>query len=117
MDAGLRFEDWFDRQVEVVIDRPLGSRHPRDPELIYELNYGFVPDTMAPDGEPIDVYVLGTDEPLQRCSGRVIAVVRRRNDVEDKLVIALSGDWNHTSIAAATAFQERWFDSWVEMAE
>lgn len=117
MDLDLRFEDWFDRQVEVVIDRPLGSRHPRDPELVYELNYGFVPGTMAPDGEPVDVYVLGANEPLERCSGRVIAIVRRRDDVEDKLVVALSGDWDRNSIAAATAFQEQWFDSWVEMAE
>lgn len=116
MDAGLRFEDWADRYVDVLIDRLLGSRHPRDPEFVYELNYGFVPGTMAPDGEPLDVYVLGADEPLERCSGKVIAVIRRRDDVEDKLVIALSGTWDRDSIATATAFQERWFDSWVEMA-
>lgn len=54
MDAGLRFEDWADRYVDVLIDRPLGSRHPRDPEFVYELNYGFVPGTMAPDGEPLE---------------------------------------------------------------
>jgi inorganic pyrophosphatase len=117
MDPNLHLKAWLGCEVDVAIDRPLGSRHPRDSELVYELNYGFVPGTMAPDGEPIDVYVLAADEPLNRCTGPVIAIVRRRDDVEDKLVIVLSGDWDCASITAATAFQEQWFNSWVEMAE
>ncbi|MDA0270457.1 MAG: hypothetical protein O2798_02380 [Chloroflexi bacterium] len=52
MDPGLRLADWAGRLVPVAIDRPLGSRHPREPDLIYEVNYGFVPGTMAPDGHP-----------------------------------------------------------------
>ncbi len=116
MDPGLRLKDWAGRNVDVVVDRPLGSAHPEYPELIYEVNYGYVPGTLAPDGEPLDVYILGADRPLERCTAKVIALVRRRDDVEDKFVVALSGTWDEAAIARATAFQERWFDSWVELA-
>ncbi len=119
MDENLRLEDWAGRQIEVVIDRPLGSRHPREPDLVYALNYGYVADTLAPDGHPLDVYVLGASEPLERCVATVIAVIRRCDDVEDKLVAVIEGaaleGWDAHAIAEATRFQERWFDSWVEM--
>ena len=115
MDPKLRLEDWFGRMVDVVIDRPMGSTHPRELDIVYPINYGFIPGTMAPDGHPIDAYVLGADSPLKKCSARVIAVIRRRDDVEDKLVVSLSGEWTETSIRKSTAFQEQWFDSWVEL--
>jgi inorganic pyrophosphatase len=115
MDAQLRIEDWLGRQVEVAIDRPLGSAHPEYPDLRYPLNYGFVPGTLAPDGEAIDVYVLGADEPLVRCTATVIAIIRRRDDIEDKLVAAVAGQWDEDEIAKAVAFQECYFDSWVEI--
>jgi len=119
VDDNLRLEDWAGRQIEVTIDRPLGSRHPREPDLVYEVNYGYVPDTLAPDGHPLDVYVLGTDDPVESCVATVIAIIRRRDDVEDKLVAVIEGapiePWDADAITAATLFQERWFDSRVEM--
>ena len=39
------------KKVHVIIDRPLGSTHPTFPNLIYPLNYGYVPVILAPDGE------------------------------------------------------------------
>lgn len=115
MDATLRATDWIGRTVDIVVDRPLGSAHPQYPDIVYTVNYGYVPGTVAPDGEPVDTYVLGAESPLERCRARVIAIVRRRDDVEDKLVVALSGEWNAESISGAIAFQEQWFDSWIEM--
>lgn len=117
MDANLKLNDWAGKVIDVVIDRPLHSAHPHAPDLIYEVNYGYVPGTSAPDGNEIDVYVLGADEPLERCTARVIAIIRRRNDVEDKLVAALAGDWDEASIVGATMFQERFWDSWVELPD
>ena len=121
MDENLRLEDWAGRRVEVAIDRPLGSRHPREPDIVYEVNYGYLPGTLARDGHPLDVYVLGAREPLERCLATVIAIVRRRDDVEDKLVALIEGagleGWDAGAIARATRFQERWFDSWVDMGE
>ena len=109
------FAEWVGRRVRVVVDRPLGSRHPDDPSFVYELNYGFIPGTSAPDGEPLDVYIIDSDAPLGECDAEVIAIVRRRDDDEDKLVARLGNDsWRSEEIAARTWFQERWFDSFVE---
>ena len=117
MDPNLKLDDWGGRTVDVVIDRPLGSTHPDHADLVYPINYGYIPGTMAPAGHPIDRYVLGADHPLKRCSARVIAAIRRKDDVEDKLVVALSGKWSKASIRESTAFQEQWFDTWVELPE
>ena len=118
MDANLRLADWLGRRIAVEIDRPLGSTHPSERDIVYGVNYGFVPGTLAPDGHPLDVYVLDATEPLERCEATVIAIVRRRDDVEDKLVAvadpARAGAWDAAAILAAIAFQERFFDAWVE---
>jgi inorganic pyrophosphatase len=39
----------------VVIDRPKGKAHPRFPDLIYPIDYGYIPHTKSIDGEGIDV--------------------------------------------------------------
>lgn len=107
--------EWIGRTVEVAIDRPLGSVHPRDPRCVYGVNYGFVPGTRAGDGHPIDAYVLGPDEPAEAVRAEIVAVIARADDVEDKLVVATasSGTWSATDIAVAVEFQERWFDATV----
>ena len=117
MDPDLLLSDWLGQRITVEIDRPLGSVHPTEDDITYAVNYGFVPDTLAPDGHPFDVYVLDAGEPLERCEATVIAIVRRRDDVEDKLV-AVRGEtraWDAPAIRAAVDFQERFFDSWVEL--
>ena len=115
MDPNLKLDDWIGRTVSIVIDRPLGSVHPNHPGIVYGVNYGHIPGTVAPDGHPIDAYVLGVDYPLDQCSAKVIAAIRRRDDIEDKIVVAMSGEWDEASISKATEFQEQWFDSWVEL--
>lgn len=97
-------------RLEVWIDRPLGSRHPAHPNLIYPVNYGYVPGYLAGDGEPQDAYVLGVSEPLERFSGQLIAIIRRLDDVEDKWVVVPPGlELTKEEIAAQTMFQEQWF--------
>jgi inorganic pyrophosphatase len=103
--------DLIGERVAVEIDRPLGSKHPEH-ALVYEVNYGFVPGVMAPDGEFLDAYVLGIAEPLRRFEGVCIAVVHRLDDNEDKLVVVPPGtDYTDAQIRKAIAFQERFFDS------
>ena len=102
--------------VTVLVDRPLGSAHPDWPELIYPVNYGFVPGIMAADGEEQDAYILGVDRPLKRFSGQVVAVIRRLDDGEDKWVVAPEGSrFTKEQIAAAVDFQERYFQSEIEL--
>ncbi len=103
--------DFIAETIQVVIDRPLGSRHPQH-GFIYPLNYGYVPGIYSPDGEPVDAYVLGVFEPLQHFSGVCIAVLRRLDDEDDKLVLAPPGvTYSDEQIRALTEFQERWFES------
>jgi inorganic pyrophosphatase len=44
----------------ITIDRPKGTAHPRFPDLIYPINYGYINNTQSQDGEGIDVF-LGDD--------------------------------------------------------
>ena len=72
------------RTVKVVVDRPLGSYHPKHKEIYYSVNYGYIPGVMAADSEEQDAYILGVNEPLKEFVGRVIASIHKLDDVEDK---------------------------------
>lgn len=102
---------YLNKEVEVEIDRPLGSRHPKH-GFVYEVNYGFISNTKAPDGEEIDAYVLGIQEALHRFKGVCIAVIHRLDDNDDKLVVALKGmNFTEEEIRQKTFFQEKHFKS------
>jgi len=98
-------------RVEVFVDQPLGSPHPRYPDLVYPVNYGELPGTVSGDGHPVDAYLLGPEVPVQRASGTVVAVIVR-DDAEDKLVVATEGKAVPAEeIRAKTLFQERYFQT------
>lgn len=42
---------------KIVIDRPKGSAHPRFPDIIYQVDYGYLENTSSMDGAGIDVWV------------------------------------------------------------
>lgn len=103
-------------RITARIDRPLGSAHPRHPDMIYPVNYGEVVGVLAPDGAWQDAYVLGVDVPLERFTGRRIAVIHRRDDVETKWVLAPDGvTFSAEEIMAAVHFQEQYFDAYCEL--
>lgn len=102
---------YIGRVVTAQIDRPLGSRHP-EWGFVYPLNYGYIPGVFAADGEELDAYVLGVFEPVASFTGRCTAVIRRRNDDDDKLVLVPAGqDYADDQICALVEFQERFFES------
>ena len=108
----------FGRIVSVVVDRPLGSYHPKHPDMIYPINYGYVPGIMAPDGEEQDAYILGVDVPIDTFTGKVIAIVHRHDDVEEKWVVAAEGSaFTKAEIEMSIAFQEQYFQSELLFAE
>jgi len=75
-----------------VIDRPLGSKPVKEhPDFVYELNYGFIPNTLSGDGEELDCYILGVDEPINEFEGECIAIVHRLNEIDDKLILVPKG--------------------------
>jgi len=102
--------------VKVVVDRPLGSYHPKHKDIYYHINYGFVEGIIAPDGEEQDVYILGVDVPVKEFVGRIIAIIHRKDDVEEKWVVAPDGTaFSKEEIMEQVEFQERYFDSEVRM--
>jgi len=104
------------KTVVVVIDRPLGSFHPECKTLQYPVNYGYIPNTMAKDGEEQDAYVLGIDEPVKEFTGKVIAIIHRKNDVENKWVVAPKDKkYTKEEIRKAVYFQEQYFETEIEM--
>jgi inorganic pyrophosphatase len=105
---------FLEKTITIKIDRPLGSRHPKH-GFVYEVNYGFVPDTKAPDGEEIDAYLLGINEPVEEFTGKCIAVIHRKDDDDDKLIIIPENtkEMSDEEILKSVNFQEKWFDSVV----
>ena len=104
------------KTVRVVVDRPLGSYHPEHKSIFYTCNYGYIPGIIAPDGEEQDAYILGVDEPLEEFFGRVIAVIHRLDDAEEKWVVVPEGvSLSVEEIRAAVDFQERFFKTEIRM--
>lgn len=96
--------------VRVIVDRPLGSRHPNYEDLVYPVNYGYVEGIIAPDGEEQDVYILGIDRPIKEYVGKVVAIVHRFDDIEDKWVVAPEGThYTSEEIRNQIEFQEKLF--------
>lgn len=105
------YTEFLNQWIDVEIDRPLGSKHPRC-ELRFDVNYGFVPGTRAGDGEEIDVYVLGESRAVKFCRAQCIAIAFRFDDVEHKLILSIDGsDYDDQSIVKQIAFNEQYFDS------
>ena len=97
------------KQVRVVIDRALGSKHPTH-DLVYPINYGYVEGILGGDGEEQDVYILGIDHPVTAFTGMIIAVVKRLDDVEEKWVAAPFGmQFTKEEIEQQLYFQECYF--------
>ncbi len=96
--------------VKVTVDRPLGSVHPRYRHIRYPVNYGYVEGILAPDGEEQDAYVLGVTVAVKEFVGKVIAVVHRLDDVEDKWVVAPENlSFSAQEILDQVSFQEQYF--------
>ncbi|MBQ3100704.1 MAG: inorganic pyrophosphatase [Clostridia bacterium] len=99
------------KTVTVTVDRPLGSVHPRYKNIVYTVNYGYVEGIIGGDGEEQDAYILGVDRPVESFTGKIIAVVHRSNDDEDKWVVAPEGVvFTKDEIIGQIYFQERYFD-------
>lgn len=103
--------DYLGKNVSIVIDRKLGTKHPKH-GFIYMFNYGYVPNTVSGDGEELDAYLLGVFEPIEEFLEKVIAVIHRTNDDDDKLVVVPNDrEYSDEAIRALTEFQEQYFES------
>ena len=107
---------YLGRVVRIEIDRPIGYvHHKKSYSLTYPINYGYVPGVLGGDGEELDVYLMGVSEAVSEYEGRIIGIVHRENDVEDKLIMAPVGVvYSAEEIADAIRFQEQYYRTYVE---
>ena len=104
---------YLGKTVRIGIDRPIGYVHKKD--IIYPINYGYIPGVLGGDGEEMDVYLLGVDVPVKEFDAHIIAIIHREDDVEDKLVGASEGTtFTADEIATAVHFQEQYYRSYIE---
>ena len=104
-------QNYLGKEVKVIIDRPLGSKHPKH-DFIYEVNYGYIKGVIAPDGEELDAYLLGVNKPVKEYTGMCIAIAHRKDNDDDKLIVLPKGvDINNEEILKLINFQEKWFDT------
>lgn len=104
------------KTVTVTVDRPLGSYHPEHPDMYYPLNYGYIEGIIAPDGEEQDAYILGVDRAVEKFTGKIIAVIHRFDDVEEKWVVCPEDrSFSREEIAELVDFQEKFYYSEVIM--
>lgn len=104
------------KMVTVTVDRPLGTYHPKHPDIYYPVNYGFIEGIIAQDGEEQDAYILGVNEPVKTFTGKVIAVIHRNDDVEEKWIVCPKNKtFSKEEIMKQVEFQEQYFDSYVIM--
>ncbi|MDD2565886.1 MAG: inorganic diphosphatase [Candidatus Gracilibacteria bacterium] len=104
-------KDFLGKEITIKIDRPLNSNHPKH-GFKYELNYGYVPNTISGDSEELDAYVLGVNEVIEEFNGKCIAVIHRTNDDDDKLIVVpIGAEFTDEEIRNLTNFQEQYFKS------
>jgi len=99
-------------KVAVIVDRPIG--YTDEFGNIYSINYGYIPGVIGGDGEEQDAYILDIDYPIDKYQGEVIAIIHRRNDVEDKWVVS-NQKYLKSEIIQKVDFIERYFDYWIEL--
>jgi len=80
-----QYIDKLEAEAEVVIERPAGTPHPRYPDFIYPLDYGYLKGTSAADGGGIDVWrgsLAGAE-----VTGIICTVDLTKRDAEIKILL------------------------------
>jgi inorganic pyrophosphatase len=83
-----RFWEALDTLVsrsQIVIDRPRGTAHPRYPEFLYPLDYGYLQGTMSGDGAGIDVWM--GSQSARQVTALLVTVDGQKRDAEIKLLL------------------------------
>ena len=89
----MTFWDALDEIVEkhrIVIDRPEGSPHPRFPDSIYPLDYGYLDGTSGGDGSGIDVWRGSNNQ--KTVVGTIITIDLLKSDKEVKILVGCTDE-------------------------
>ena len=88
--------------AELIIDRPRGRPHPRYPELIYPLDYGYLQGTTAGDGQGIDVWLGASGS--RKLTGILCTFDIVKKDAEVKLLAGCSSQEVQTILSFSETF-------------
>ena len=72
-------------ESEIIIDRPKGTVHPKYPDFVYPVDYGYLKNTTSMDNAGIDVWV-GSDS-SQMIDAIMCTVDLLKRDSEIKILI------------------------------
>lgn len=109
-------KEYLNKIVVVTMDRKMGDKHPKY-DWTYSINYGEIKGVKSGDGDDLDAYVIGPNEPLETFEGKCIAYIERKDNPEDPKLIVVSEDKENISdkeILEIVEFQEKWFDPVVK---
>lgn len=87
LEIGLHFWEKLEEMVaahSIVIDRPAGTKHPKYPDMVYPVDYGYLDETVTADSGGIDVFVGTSGE--ARIDGIVCTVDMLKKDAEIKIL-------------------------------
>ena len=105
--------EYLGKEVNVIVDRQLGSKDAVS-DYIYGVNFGFVPNSFALNGDEIEAYVLGVKDPIDGFKGQCGAVLHRIDNSGDRLAVWPSDmTFSDEEIRDLTEFQEK--DSAIEI--
>ena len=74
----------------ITIDRPKGFAHPRFPDLIYPIDYGYINGTKSQDGQGIDIF--SGDDPSLGVAGIICTLDGIKKDSEIKVLYNCTED-------------------------
>ena len=74
-----------DKLVEksnIVIDRPKGTSHPKFPDFIYKVDYGYLENTSSMDGAGIDVWVGTRDDKIIDAIMCIVDLMKKDSEIK-----------------------------------
>lgn len=100
METDTEFWNALDTLVsgsKIVIDRPKGTRHPKYPTLLYEVDYGYLQNTASMDGGGIDLWRGSASNPAVDAVICIVDLMKR--DSEIKILIGCTEGEKQTILA------------------
>lgn len=95
---------------EITIDRPKGTAHPKWPQIIYPLDYGYLNNTSAMDGGGIDLWVGSLPE--RRVTGLIVTVDLHKRDSEMKILLGCTPEEAQAALSTHNTFSQSGMLCW-----
>ncbi|MBQ7992110.1 MAG: GNAT family N-acetyltransferase [Solobacterium sp.] len=103
--------EYLGRTVTVTVDRPYGSFHPHNPNVLYSLNFGYVDELISDDGEFVDAWIYGLYEPAETFRGSVIGIIYHKDGPSRFIVGRIGETYRKEDVMDAVAFDEQYYDT------